>query len=230
MILGIDTTICSGETLTLDAGNAGINYIWSTGETTQTITVNTSNTYFVKVNDFTCEATDTIVVNVAATPVVSIQASKLIICPNEEVTLEAFGATTYTWEDASASVTRTVAPTQTTVYSVTGKTGICESSAQISIAVKTNGCVTDTASIDEVNAIKVAMYPNPADKAITLEGEELSQYFSTYSITDMTGRHIATATISSNIIEVPTEKLQNGVYFISLLGQKVKTIKIEVKH
>lgn len=60
------------------------------------------------------------------------------------------------------------------------------------------------------------MYPNPADKAITLEGEELSQYFSTYSITDMTGRHIATATISSNIIEVPTEKLQNeGVFYFA---------------
>ncbi|MBC6410173.1 MAG: gliding motility-associated C-terminal domain-containing protein [Ekhidna sp.] len=46
--LGNDTTICIDEVLTLDAGT-GTSYVWSTGETTQTINVDTTGTYWVEV-------------------------------------------------------------------------------------------------------------------------------------------------------------------------------------
>ncbi|MBZ0207213.1 MAG: gliding motility-associated C-terminal domain-containing protein [Flavobacteriales bacterium] len=35
-----DTTLCAANTLVLDAGNPGATYLWSTGETTQTISLN----------------------------------------------------------------------------------------------------------------------------------------------------------------------------------------------
>lgn len=47
-ILEGDTTICPGETLELDAGAQGT-YVWSTGETTRTITVNEAGTYWVSI-------------------------------------------------------------------------------------------------------------------------------------------------------------------------------------
>ena len=47
--LGNDTTICVDEVLTLDAGDEGIGYTWSTGETSQTIEVDTTGTYWVEV-------------------------------------------------------------------------------------------------------------------------------------------------------------------------------------
>jgi hypothetical protein len=47
--LGNDTTIYQGQTLTLDAGNPGAEYLWSTGESTQTISVTGSGTYSVNV-------------------------------------------------------------------------------------------------------------------------------------------------------------------------------------
>jgi len=40
--LGEDTEACIGMTVTLDAGNEGAEYLWSTGETTQTIEVDTT--------------------------------------------------------------------------------------------------------------------------------------------------------------------------------------------
>ena len=46
--LGQDTTICVDEVLTLDAGT-GTSYVWSTGETTQTIDVDTTGIYWVEV-------------------------------------------------------------------------------------------------------------------------------------------------------------------------------------
>ena len=48
--LGNDTTICVDEILTLDAGT-GQSFVWSTGETTQTVDVDTTGTYWVEVTD-----------------------------------------------------------------------------------------------------------------------------------------------------------------------------------
>lgn len=48
--LGNDTTICIDEVLTLDAGD-GASYLWNTGAVSQTITVDTTGTYWVEVTD-----------------------------------------------------------------------------------------------------------------------------------------------------------------------------------
>ncbi|MCA6364214.1 MAG: gliding motility-associated C-terminal domain-containing protein [Bacteroidetes bacterium] len=57
-------TLCgSSNALVLDAGNAGANFIWSTGETSQTITVQQAGTYWVTINAPPCILTDTVQVN-----------------------------------------------------------------------------------------------------------------------------------------------------------------------
>ncbi|MEI6433851.1 MAG: M14 family zinc carboxypeptidase [Bacteroidota bacterium] len=42
VLLGNDTTICDNESLQLHAGNPGASYLWSTGETTETIVVDST--------------------------------------------------------------------------------------------------------------------------------------------------------------------------------------------
>jgi len=60
--LGNDTTICVGETLPLDA-KTGVSWVWSTGETTQKIEVDTAGTFWVEVTFANgCTAFDDIVV------------------------------------------------------------------------------------------------------------------------------------------------------------------------
>jgi gliding motility-associated-like protein len=70
--LGGDTTICAGQTITLDAGNPGSTYRWSNAANTRTISVSPTQTtqYWVEVTDrFTsCPGRDTIVVSVVALP------------------------------------------------------------------------------------------------------------------------------------------------------------------
>ncbi len=59
--LGNDTTIVAPASLQLDAGNPGKTYLWSTGETTQTIRVDTGGVYYVTViGAHNCTKTDTI--------------------------------------------------------------------------------------------------------------------------------------------------------------------------
>ncbi|MFK5854478.1 MAG: PKD domain-containing protein, partial [Bacteroidota bacterium] len=60
VILGNDTTICSGSSVNLDAGIGFIYYLWNTGETTQSIIANTSGTYNVEASYAHCVSYDTI--------------------------------------------------------------------------------------------------------------------------------------------------------------------------
>ena len=60
--LGADTDLCGVDSLILDAGNQGSLYLWSTGETTQTIAVSVEGTYSVIINNGTGAAYDTIFV------------------------------------------------------------------------------------------------------------------------------------------------------------------------
>lgn len=55
--LGQDTVICHNGSIELNAANVGDTYLWSTGETTQTITVNAED-YEYGFYDFSCEVTN----------------------------------------------------------------------------------------------------------------------------------------------------------------------------
>lgn len=63
--LGSDQAVWEGKTTTLDAGHAGSTYLWSNGATTQTITVDTTGTFWVKVTNGTKTGSDTIQINLA---------------------------------------------------------------------------------------------------------------------------------------------------------------------
>jgi len=69
--LGADTIICQNSTISLKAGNPGSTYLWSTGETTQTITVDASDytfgnyTFSVEVTNLnSCSKSDSINVEI----------------------------------------------------------------------------------------------------------------------------------------------------------------------
>ncbi len=81
--LGPDLTLCDGESTTLNAGNPGNSYVWSTQETTQSIIVNASDSYSVTVsNGIDCPNADTL--NVVFLPVIEVGLTgDDFICDNE---------------------------------------------------------------------------------------------------------------------------------------------------
>lgn len=60
--IGIDTTICTNSTLTLDASSTNSTYLWSTSSTDPTITISDSGTYWVDVTLNGCLFRDSIIV------------------------------------------------------------------------------------------------------------------------------------------------------------------------
>ncbi|MFT4667620.1 MAG: hypothetical protein ACI9XB_004592, partial [Gammaproteobacteria bacterium] len=100
--LGPDQFLCNNENVLLDAGNPGLAYEWSTGETTQTITVNTTNTYSVTVTGGNlCCAIDEVIISAGTAPNLSATGGT-ITCTNPSITLMANSTTagvTYLWTD-----------------------------------------------------------------------------------------------------------------------------------
>ncbi len=67
--IGMDTTICEGEPIVLSTGNGTWNTLWSSGETTESITVSDGGTFSVSVEDNGCFDTDEITIATSALPI-----------------------------------------------------------------------------------------------------------------------------------------------------------------
>lgn len=64
IVLGTDITLWDGETAILDAGNENAEFIWNTGENTQSISVNSGGVFVVEVSDENnCTNKDTVYVH-----------------------------------------------------------------------------------------------------------------------------------------------------------------------
>ncbi len=119
--LSSDTSICFGESLTLNA-TGGIAYSWSNGMSGSSITVtpSTSTQYSVTVVDAnSCSDSDTMDVVVNANPIVSITGTDTI-CAGNSTVLNASGAQNYLWSNSDTTQSTSVAPLSTSSFTVTG--------------------------------------------------------------------------------------------------------------
>ena len=134
--LGPDQEACEGETVTFDAGNPGAQYIWSTGEPTQTITVDDEGQYIVTVSDgINCPNQDT--VELTLLPVVHVSLDgpfqtcdnvPLILTINTDspfpltVEISATPGSPFIFNDVIGTYTFNDLPTQDTEYTITSVT------------------------------------------------------------------------------------------------------------
>ncbi|MDA3865156.1 MAG: T9SS type A sorting domain-containing protein, partial [Salinivirgaceae bacterium] len=139
--LGSDQTACEGETVSLDAGAGFETYVWSTGETTQTIQVTTPGTYAVTVtNTSDCEGVDEVEVTFNTSPTVDL-GSDQAVCEGETVSLDAgAGFETYVWSTGEATQTIEVTTSGTYAVTVVNSSG-CEGAVEVEVLFNTNPAV-----------------------------------------------------------------------------------------
>ncbi len=131
--LGPDISLCSGQTVTLDATMPGVSYLWSSGAITPTITTGTSGTYWVQATQGLCSVSDTVAVVVNATPTVNL-GSDLTLCAGDDVTLDAtFPGASYLW--STGAVTPTITVNTAATYSVVVDLNGCTASDAINVGV-----------------------------------------------------------------------------------------------
>ncbi|MEY4927618.1 MAG: hypothetical protein RI894_2054, partial [Bacteroidota bacterium] len=117
-----DGLICGVGSTTVLTGTGGGTYLWSTGESTTSITVNHSDIYSVTVtNSYGCTATSDIDVEWSPIPTVRIDGVNSSICSGSstDLTLTTVNATAFFWSNGASTPNITVSPTTATTYTVT---------------------------------------------------------------------------------------------------------------
>ncbi len=132
-------SICSGETSSLSvSGSGAISSTWQPGSLNgSNVTVSPQSNTQYTLTSFAangCSTSQTIVLFVSPTPVVSYSVNPSQFCAGNQVTITAGGAGSYTWSaPGSNTASITVSPIQTTIYQLTGLTGSCSSTQQVTL-------------------------------------------------------------------------------------------------
>lgn len=216
--LGSDTSFCETIPLILDAENPGAKYFWSTGATTQTISVDkVSGNYWVVVDRY-CQRSDSVQVSIDLLPYANgisylRNINTYIFSPADDR-----DADSYLWifGDGNTDTGRTVNHTYAdgSVYQVK--------------LVMNNHCGDDTVLLLIPTALKntnknedaVTLYPNPAENNITIEAKG-NATFTALQVVNSVGAMV----ISENSIEgartqkynVDVTNLPSGYYIIRIM-------------
>ncbi len=103
-----DTTVCSGDSILINAPVNNAVYLWNTGATTQSIKVFTTGNYSVRVSNYLCFAWDTIHVTFTAKPVFSL-GNDTTVCEGTNLILQSgLSVGNYLWQDGSVQPNYTV--------------------------------------------------------------------------------------------------------------------------
>ncbi len=232
VLLGNDTTICEGESLTLDAGNAGATYVWSNSQiTTQTRVVTQAGPYVVNVTAPNgCVGVGSINVDVMGAPTAS-----TIYVENNMPTytftiLNPQNADQYSWDFGDGTTIANAPGTVTHTYTTAGPrmvsvtlTNECGTETVITTIV-----VTSTAGI-ETNAIEgLSVYPNPASERVVVELP--TDAMATGSVFNTTGSLVRTIDSFTAKTEVSVADWTPGVYFLHIQSEeKTSVIKLVVE-
>ncbi|MFD2936668.1 T9SS type B sorting domain-containing protein [Spirosoma flavum] len=165
--LGADTTLCNGQSLTLNVPrNAASTYRWQDGSPQNTYTVSQGGQYSIRVTQATCVVTDSIQVKYIRPPQLDLGPDEEL-CGAEQFTIKpTIAEGVFTWMDQFADVERTV-----------GHSGIFRASVQ-------NACATVTDSIMvSYGACDCVLY---APNSFTPNGDGLNDVFLAFGCGDIT--------------------------------------------
>ncbi len=228
---GLDQTICKGTSATLIA-QGGINYSWSTIETSQEIIVKpTKNTiYTVIVWDANgCKAADNVVISVDPLPIVNL-GNDTTICTNSIELNAGSGFLTYIWQIGSSNPT-----IGNNIYTL-DSTGHSTKPIEVIVnVIDTKNCIgkdtinvlfdncTNIISVDKT--FQMNIYPNPTSAILTLTMNGFKDMID-ISIFNMEGQVVMSRKqTNENIQQFDLSGYPQGIYFIKLNSKEVQKVE-----
>lgn len=209
-LLGNDTTICQGQSITFDVGSYHNSILWHNNSTNSTYTVTNTETVSVIVQNQCGIYFDTVQVTVLPTPIVNL-GSDTTICVGNYIILDAgSGYQNYIWSNNEQTQTIQVISqipiTSTYAVTVTDQFG-CTGSDQINITFQ---ICSDMPDISLISGLHV--YPNPSEGMLYVKYDNRLENIE-MTMLSIDGKLVAKYTIYNNIL-IDLTHLQSGVYVI----------------
>ncbi len=208
--LGPDTTLCTGQVLTLSTPQTPASrYRWQDGSAQNTYSVKQQGQYSIRVTQATCVATDTIQVRYIQPPRLDLGPDKEL-CGAEKFTIKPVVADgKFSWQDGFTDTLRTVSAS-----------GVFRASVR-------NDCATVTDSIDiDYGACDCILY---APNSFTPNGDGMNDDFSAFGCGDLTITSFAIFNRWGEVIFVTTSPpfRWNGYHQDELCSQGVYAWRIQ---
>lgn len=210
--LGNDTTLCTGNSLVLDAGPLSGSYLWSDGSTGPTLEVSNAGTYFVEVNTGCSTTSDTIDVNFIPGPLLDL-GPDTTLCASESLVLDATGlGATYQWSDGSSNATLTITQAGTYSVTVTSDCGISEDTVTITLSEPVSATLPAQVFLCEGDSISVSVATSGATY-LWQDGSTQPDY-----TIRKAGNFAVTVTTACEVVNLSTEALTEGAAVTIDLG------------
>lgn len=211
---GPDITICLGQTAVINASTNDGNLLWSTGDTTGSISVSPNNTqtYYVSVSGLCGTAADTveIFVNIPAIPTITQNGN----------TLSSSSAVSYQWYFNGVAIAnannQSFTPQQDGIYAVE--------------IIDSNGCSAMSTDyqfiVTGLNDLSVdfKLYPNPNNGNFVVVCNQHIKELSIYNALGQLIKQISN-NHNSNQFEINVSEQSNGIYFIQFQTNEQSIIR-----
>lgn len=200
-IVSSPSVICSGQTATLTITGSVGSYSWSTGASTNSITVNTPGAYSASVANSCGSANASVSISTGAGPTVSINPASLTVCNGQSGTLTATSnASNYSWNNFATTNTISVNSPGVMTVTVTNQCGSATASATVTADQVPSLTITATSTLvcpNEGATLTVSGGSLPYDWSHTSSiGAVVSAGAGTYSVSSMNACGTGTASIT----------------------------------
>lgn len=133
--LGRDTGFCKGDSLQLSSNinPEGFSYIWNTGESTSSVSVNKTGDYWLELRNGNCAIRDSVKVAVTDKPVLHLGV-KQFLCVNDSLLLKNSvneAGVTYTWNNGAVGYSQWV--NEPGVYKLYASSGGCTNEDSVKV-------------------------------------------------------------------------------------------------
>jgi hypothetical protein len=187
----------------------GASYLWSTGDTTSSISTNQAGAYWVQTTLNGCMGSDSGVAIIHQKPIVSL-GSDTLICETSSITLD--GGVGVSWLWSTGEITQMITVNSGGNYSVTiTNTHGCSGSDTIAITTEICSGIDDLITGADV----IQVYPNPAIDKVYLKVNP-DWINSPLKVVDIKGAIVFQKTIKNLQEEIRVDHWGSGVYYIQI--------------
>lgn len=213
LVLNGSNSICLGDTVQLSTTQNYAQYLWSTGDTTPFIYVNTTGSYSVKVNSLgTCLSNSAIPKFITVNPLSAQPNINVVTTDTIESSLV---GDVYEWFRNDVRLT------------ANGRKLALDSAGKYEVRIKENGfdCFSQKSlpyfwtpvGVPNLLFQDITLFPNPVDNYLTLQGLAHANQSVSIAIYNLVGQQlILQKQLAEPMIEIPVHSLPVGIYCLLL--------------